>query len=221
MKKGFTLSEVLITLAVIGIVAALTIPSVVKNYQKTQTISKLRKAWSTINQAYNNSQALNGMYQTWDKAADIGTAEYFSRYWRPYLKVAKVCTSYSDCGYKSSAPWKNARGEDTGTAVVATDARTTFLTGDGVLFVIFTISGGSGNVIVNNNIFIDLNGARGPNQCGKDLFYFTRTDKGILPYCYSGSASYINNNCSKTQSGYCCAAKLALDGWEIKDGYPW
>jgi type II secretory pathway pseudopilin PulG len=41
------LAEVLITLAIIGVVAALTIPSVVKNYQKTQTTAKLRKAWAT------------------------------------------------------------------------------------------------------------------------------------------------------------------------------
>jgi prepilin-type N-terminal cleavage/methylation domain-containing protein len=48
INKGFTLAEVLITLAIIGVVAALTIPSVVKNYQKTQTTAKLRKAWATI-----------------------------------------------------------------------------------------------------------------------------------------------------------------------------
>jgi prepilin-type N-terminal cleavage/methylation domain-containing protein len=36
MKKGFTLAEVLITIAIIGIVAALTIPSVIINYQKAQ-----------------------------------------------------------------------------------------------------------------------------------------------------------------------------------------
>jgi prepilin-type N-terminal cleavage/methylation domain-containing protein len=36
VKKAFTLAEVLITLAIIGVVAALSIPSVVRNYQETQ-----------------------------------------------------------------------------------------------------------------------------------------------------------------------------------------
>jgi prepilin-type N-terminal cleavage/methylation domain-containing protein len=66
-NSGFTLAEVLITLAIVGVIAALTIPAVVKNYQKTQIISKLKKVYSAINQAYNMSQAENGMYQTWDK----------------------------------------------------------------------------------------------------------------------------------------------------------
>jgi prepilin-type N-terminal cleavage/methylation domain-containing protein len=44
MKKAFTLAEVLITLAIIGVVAALTIPTVVRNYQKTQTVTQLKKS---------------------------------------------------------------------------------------------------------------------------------------------------------------------------------
>jgi prepilin-type N-terminal cleavage/methylation domain-containing protein len=48
MKQGFTLAEVLITLAVIGVVAALTIPTVVRNYQKTQTVTKLKKTYSAM-----------------------------------------------------------------------------------------------------------------------------------------------------------------------------
>ncbi len=218
-KKGFTLAEVLITLAIIGVVAALTIPSVVKNYQKTQTVTKLKKAWSIINQAYNNSQAENGMYQTWDSAFDIGAKEYFNRYWKPYLKIAKICTSYSDCGYKIDKPWKTANGGDTGMLVVWVEARTTFLTPDGMLFVIFSTGGDA--TVPHNNIFVDLNGSKEPNRLGRDLFYFVRTDKGILPNCYNGSMAGINSECSKTGSGTCCAAKLAREGWEMKDNYPW
>ncbi len=218
-KKGFTLSEVLITLAIIGVVAALTIPAVVKNYQKTQTVAKLKKAWSTINQAYNNSQAQNGMYQTWDKAFDIGAREYFNRYWKPYFKVAKICTSYSDCGFKASAPWKGANGIDTGMLVVWVEARTTFLTPDGTLFLIFSTGGDA--TAPNDSVYVDLNGSNEPNILGRDLFYFIRTDKGIMPFCYNSSMAGINSECSKTNSGTCCAAKIAREGWEIKDDYPW
>ncbi len=218
-KKGFTLAEVLITLAIIGVVAALTIPTVVKNYQKTQTITKLKKAYSTLSQAYNNSQAENGMYQTWDKGEDIGPTEYFDRYWKSYLKVQKICTSYSDCGYKSNMPWKSPVGTTFEMNVVYPSFRVTFLTSDGLLFVIFTQSGAE--VVSNTNIYVDLNGSKEPNQLGKDLFMFVRTDKGVLPRCYSDTMDTINNNCSKTGQGFCCAAKLARDGWEIKDSYPW
>ena len=51
MKKGFTLAEVLITLAIIGVVAALTIPSVILNTNQTEYKSALKKAVSVVNQA--------------------------------------------------------------------------------------------------------------------------------------------------------------------------
>ena len=49
--KGFTLAEVLITLAIIGIVAALTIPSVISNYQQQEFKTGLKKAVSVLNEA--------------------------------------------------------------------------------------------------------------------------------------------------------------------------
>ena len=48
MKTGFTLSEVLITLGIIGVVAALTIPSVVNNYKKQQFRTGLKKEYSVL-----------------------------------------------------------------------------------------------------------------------------------------------------------------------------
>lgn len=50
MKKGFTLAEVLITLGIIGVVAAMTMPSLIANYQKKVYVTQLRKSISTIQQ---------------------------------------------------------------------------------------------------------------------------------------------------------------------------
>ncbi len=47
-NKGFTLAEVLITLAIIGTVAALTIPTVVKNYQEAAAVSRVKKHYRNI-----------------------------------------------------------------------------------------------------------------------------------------------------------------------------
>ena len=60
MKKGFTLAEVLITLAIIGIVAALTIPSVISNYQQQEFKTGLKKAVSVLNEAIQTNIAQEG-----------------------------------------------------------------------------------------------------------------------------------------------------------------
>ena len=59
-KKAFTLAEVLITLMIIGIVAALTIPSVISNYQQQEFKTGLKKAVSVLNEAIQTNIALDG-----------------------------------------------------------------------------------------------------------------------------------------------------------------
>ena len=51
MKKGFTLAEVLITLGIIGVVAAMTMPTLINNINNKQNIAALKKAYSLISQA--------------------------------------------------------------------------------------------------------------------------------------------------------------------------
>ena len=52
MKKGFALAEVLITLGIIGIVAAMTLPALVQKNQEKVTVTKLKKVYSILSQAY-------------------------------------------------------------------------------------------------------------------------------------------------------------------------
>ena len=59
-KAAFTLAEVLITLGIIGVVAAMTIPSIVAKYQKMVTATRVKAFYSKINQAYTMSYAFNG-----------------------------------------------------------------------------------------------------------------------------------------------------------------
>lgn len=66
MHLGFTLAEVLVTLGIIGIVAALTIPTLVANYRKKVVVSKLKKVYSDLQQAVKLSEADNGTCDTWD-----------------------------------------------------------------------------------------------------------------------------------------------------------
>lgn len=83
MKKAFTIAEVLITLGIIGIIAAMTLPSLITKHQKNLTISQLKRVYTVLNQALNLSQAVNGEFKYWDNALVIGQEEYYERYWKP------------------------------------------------------------------------------------------------------------------------------------------
>ena len=63
-NKAFSLAEILITVVILGILAAITVTSLIKNYQKTQTLTKLKKTYSAINQAIDISVIENGPVDT-------------------------------------------------------------------------------------------------------------------------------------------------------------
>lgn len=92
-KKAFTLAEVLITLGIIGIVAAMTLPAIVGHYKEVQTISKLKKIYSVFSNAYAMTIS---EYDTPDKWTDIyntdenGVLAFWDRL-KPYLQIAKEC----------------------------------------------------------------------------------------------------------------------------------
>ena len=82
MRKGFTLAEVLITLGIIGVVAALTLPQVVTNYEKKATEVRLKKDYSTLANALKMAEAEHGPIETWadeNDNMDNIYQEYFSR----------------------------------------------------------------------------------------------------------------------------------------------
>lgn len=51
-KSGFTLAEVLVTLGIIGVVAAITLPQLITNYKEKQRVTQLQKAYSVLQQAF-------------------------------------------------------------------------------------------------------------------------------------------------------------------------
>lgn len=226
-KSGFTLAEVLITLGIIGIVAAMTLPSLVNKYKKQEAITRLQKTYTVLNQALKMSEANNETYEYWQAASDMGAGEYFDKYWKPYFKISRRCNTYKECGYSSLAPWTLLNGQKSTLSVVLPNLRSTFYTPDGVLIAISAFTGGTNlddpGSAVDTSIYVDINGPKNPNQYGKDFFIFVRTKKGVMPYGYDKTKAVVDNNCSTVSngSGSHCSAKLAKDGWRMLDSYPY
>ena len=106
LKSAFTLAEVLITLGVIGVVAAVTMPTLIQNYKKHVVETRLAKFYTTINQAIQMSETVNGDKRYWTSTGggfekdDEGNLDYskpqalawFEKYLKPYLKYSEVKT---------------------------------------------------------------------------------------------------------------------------------
>lgn len=88
MRKfdGFTLAEVLITLGIIGVVAALTLPALVQNYRNQVVETRLKKVYSVMNQAIVRSEVDNGAKELWD----FDDPDFFNKYINPYIKYLKT-----------------------------------------------------------------------------------------------------------------------------------
>ena len=221
-KAAFTLAEVLITLGIIGIVAAMTMPSLIANYQKKQTVSQLKKAYSTFAQALVLSQYENGNSSEWN-VTELGSSyddnlAYFEKYWKPYLKVIKVCKTMKECGY-----------DITGYATLSTTSYSMygqfdnvpgFIYGDGTYAYIRPYPLHPEYVPTLQLLSIDINGAKRPNILGRDVFQFqVDTQRGVI------TGYYTKDRCTKEkisqENSRACGGKIMADGWEIRDDYPW
>lgn len=222
-QKAFTLAEVLITLGVIGIVAALTIPQVITNYQKKATVAKLKKAYSLAAQVIENDEIGVWNWDNWDSAETI-LREHFV----PKLQVTEIYppkSAYSPMCENSQYTWLGG----TGIGSPFLNSTASLRLNDG------TCLGLNGNDNewegqFNYNFFIDINGPQKPNVAGIDLFFFYINSKGQLrPYGDTLTDEQLNNNppspCEYKEGnnygGRSCALKIIRDGWEMKKDYPW
>ncbi len=86
LNFGFTLAEVLITLGIIGIVAAVTLPTLVSNYRKHVVETSLKRSVSVLQQAIKLAEVDYGEIASWDA---VGSPETIRKYLMPYIPGSK------------------------------------------------------------------------------------------------------------------------------------
>lgn len=192
MKKAFTLAEVLITLGIIGIVAALTIPTIINANNQQATISQAKKAYSMLSQAISRMQS-DGMIAynyTCQPAAN------FKQDFMQYFNVAK------DCGVSNCVPNSGASTVYKSISGVAGRAdyfgENQFVTNDGFFIGMNTCLNAGVNEIW---IAVDTNGyTTKPNVFGKDMFFFIiKPENKLVPNGAPGTWAAGNSGmCDKT-----------------------
>lgn len=233
---AFSLAEILITLGVIGVVVALTMPSLVNSYEKKVTVERLKESYSMINQAVIASENDNGNILYWDYSSDVSGDRFFSQYLKPYLKgVAKKTGRVSF--------WKKLDGtiDNSGSNMYAVPR---YMLPNGVYITVYSSPYSGVNLRKTSAwIIVDINGSSRPNRAGRDVFFMgiypylqSETGKvtlGIHEQCGSGEIhtrltreKILTSGCATckkdyTGAGYACGLLIQKDGWQIKDDYPW
>ena len=206
---GFTLAEVLVTLGIIGVVAALTIPAVITNYQKQETLSRLKKAYSIVQQAIKLSEVENGDIVNWLPDVIDENSRVFENWYLKYLD--KHITSTSKYRDTTNTTHYNVALSD-GSGFNAYSPSSTVSSGEARAYFFYCL---------------DFKNCKAESYNGKDTFLFTLCADGRFiasSYCTSlPSRETIlqackNANASKRQA---CTALIQYDGWVIKKDYPW
>ncbi|MDD3593346.1 MAG: type II secretion system protein [Candidatus Gastranaerophilales bacterium] len=216
LHKAFTLAEVLITLMVIGVIAVVTIPSLLQSWQERETVTKLKKTYSILQQAYKLAEIENGDPTNWN-----GDWKHLFK----NINIIEECGTTKQ-GCFGSSTYKSLSGNVYATAVEPSGATNyKYLTNDnvGISFSTnFRANNCQGSYTVNGLPYcvwlnVDINGSKPPNQWGVDTFVFYLTKQGIFPLggANSSGTTYPHSFCQKTDdyhSTYGCAR------WVIERG---
>lgn len=207
MKKcfGFTLAEVLITLGIIGVVAAITIPNLIQNNYEKRTVSLLRQTQSILAQTVRMAEEEYGSVDGWglDPVVETETgAIIIADKLKPFMKVALDCGTIDSDG--KCFPKSVYSGLDKTVWQSYHNARSYYkLKLNNGVGVAFRASAHSANDEHLISFFVDVNGPLLPNVVGKDLFNFHYDKGSIRPV---GAPGYWHEGtCNLDQSGWGCA----------------
>ena len=213
MKKGFTLAEVLITLVIIGVVSALTVPVLMQNTQKQEYVSALKKAYSVLSQVTNQIIAEEGSPRG-DSGGWADSVDNVYNLYKKHLSNAKECGAAEGCFPQKNVRWLAGGLEYNDNR---DDSRyRNLILADGMQLGFLWLSPScqftpSGDVNAGGcfGIMIDVNGPKQPNTIGRDIFGVYVTESGGLK---PNGSTTDGSSCNKNNHGWGCTYKVLTEG---------
>ena len=205
--RAFTMAEVLITLGIIGIVAAMTLPTVINNARDRQFRAMFKKQFSVISQALQMIVLEDGNVMDFDDWHDmvihvcrIGEKLNAAK---SGLRCDEVLSNYTsgtnyaridkNFQWHGDGKWYDKQG----TPLILNNAYTpmTFYLPDGAWI----------NLSCYRQILVDVNGAKKPNTVGRDIFYFVFSRQNSMPGFWENKSDRLYttvNACSNFDSSH-------------------
>lgn len=216
-KIAFTLTELLIAMGIIGLIAAITIPSLVNNIYKKAFATELKNISGSIKQLAQEQMIKHKVYNLeetdFKSAGELFKDENFA--------ISQKCKNPTvDCWKteatgKSKITYRYLSGTEVG---AASKNRTSIVLKNGAIlsYLNTTVNLDNGDKIIGN-FYVDVNGNEPPNIEGRDFFSIYITNKGKLTN-FNGndklSTQEYLNGCKQSTGSYCFSL-VEQSGWQM------
>lgn len=162
-KSAFTLAETLLTLAIVGVIAAMTIPSLKDFSDEVKYVTAAKKAYTNVQSATTALETRYGDLKWWPWAQ---TTEMSTRYKGVLNSLPQLTTDTYSIAFLDGNDWTNVTEPNW------------FQTTDGMVWSLSAYNNSMGSV---GAIYVDTNGPAVPNRVGVDVLGFVVTNDGVFP----------------------------------------
>jgi hypothetical protein len=178
-------------------------PSLIANYQDRETVTKLKKFYSVMSQAYLLIEAEEGPFGSWtsNKNHDGADSVIMGEKFAPYLKVIKTCAP-GESGCWAPGMYKMLKGTNWVNMYNGSGYIYRAVLADGIAISMYQYADADVKRMV---LDVDVNGAKPPNQLGKDTFRFSTTATAVVPSCTGKDAAEIDADLMTPGVGECVA----------------
>ncbi len=215
--KAFTLAEVLVTLGIIGVVSAMTVPSLMQNHQRKTYVTQMHKFYNELQQAA--QQYMTDRNAVNLREAGLTDQAALNNFVKTYFKVV------NDCGSTRTPCLASSYRKLSGKVIGAGTGQPAFVTiASGASFGYGISSSGTTD---NSRVAIfdvDINGQKGPNIAGRDVFIIGLFNNGLVDEYALTTAPGDKDKREELFSTTCnadnatwhgCFGKLLNDNWEM------
>ena len=224
-SAAFALAEVLVTLGIIGVVSAMTVPTLMQNYQRQSYVTQLHKVYNEMSQVFQQMMTDRNALNLKETGL-LNTTEQATETFKNYFKVVQ------DCGNNFSPCFASEYRSTTGSSIKPAEANwwsSSFVLADGAAIGLHgLIDYSAGNVSYPYGyMYVDINGAKGPNITGRDFFLFYYFNDGTLddvvtPECKTAGicsstleVQRVNYSCVGQTWPAGCLGRILNDNWQM------
>ena len=224
-QAAFTLAETLIVMGVIGVVAALTIPSLSNSTNDKDVVAKVRKNHTALEDAFGRMIGTYGEFDSWGStlaSSDVGKRLFSS------MKLTKDCgvTTSGTCFATNTNMLKsdasslsnNVNSVATAYKVILADGASVAVSVDNTSCTATVGTSVSQDLKeVCGTVLVDIDGpSKGKAMHGLDLFQFLITRKGIYPVGTADDTTFkYQDNCTKKGAPTTVADSKACTAWVV------